>query len=190
MAARSSLSLRLPSTPPALWSARTPPATAVQREAAPSVPPEISGSAAHGWRGTSHIPETDLSWKETHRSRSRPSRAALYSLHLTPMRPTTRLELLIPLEDNNGVPFPNVAFADFEDSLISIAGGFTRHGDVEGAWKAPDGHVMRDRSRSYVVTVPEKLTDHAASSINRYVRRQFRQQAAFVEALSARAVAF
>ena len=190
MAARLFLSLKLPSPPPALWSARTPPATAVQREAAPSVPPGIPGSAAHGWRGSSHVPETDLSWKETHRPRSRPSRAALYSLHLTSMRPTTRLELLVLLEDNDGVPFPDTAFADFENFLVTTAGGFTRRGDVEGAWKAPDGRVMRDRSRSYVVTVPENLTDRAASSINRYVRRQFRQQAAFVETLPARAVAF
>ena len=106
------------------------------------------------------------------------------------MRPTTRLELLIPLVDNDGVPFADPAFADFEDFLITAAGGFTRRGDVEGAWRSPDGRVMRDRSRSYVVTVPEDITDRAASSIDQYVRRQFRQQAAFVETLPARAVAF
>ena len=106
------------------------------------------------------------------------------------MRDTTRLELLVPLADNDGVPFSNSAFASFEAFLVDTAGGFTRRGDVEGAWKAPDGRVMRDRSRSYVVTVPEHLADHVASAIDHYVRRQFRQQAAFVESLPARAVAF
>lgn len=190
MAARSPLSLRLPSTPPALWSARTPPTTPARREAALSGSVGTRGTAAHGWRGTSHITESTLSWKEAPRPRSRPSRAASYPIPHTPMRPTTRLELLIPLADNDGVPFPDTSFADFEDFLVTTAGGFTRRGDVEGAWKSPDGHVMRDRSRSYVVTVPENLTDRAASSIDQYVRRQFRQQAAFVETLPARAVAF
>jgi hypothetical protein len=190
MVALQSLSLRLPSPPPALWSAHTPPAVAARREEAPSVPFEISGSAVYGWRGTSHISESNLSWKEAPRPRSRPSRAASYSLPLTLMRQTTRFGLLIPLVDNDGVPFADTAFADFEDFLITTAGGFTRHGDVEGAWKSPDGRVMRDRSRSYVVTVPENFTDRTASSIDQYVRRQFRQQAAYVETLPARAVAF
>jgi hypothetical protein len=106
------------------------------------------------------------------------------------MRDTTRLELLLPLADNDTVPFSDAAFAAFEDFLVQLAGGFTRRGDVEGAWRAPDGRVMRDRSRSYAVTVPEHLTDRVASSIDHYVRRQFRQQATFVETLPARAVAF
>ena len=185
-------SLRLRSTPPALWPAGTPPTAGARPEGKTFALDGIDRKALHGWRGTRRRTnnESTLSWKEALGPKTRHSLAALYSLPLTPMRDTTRLELLVPLADNDGVPFSNSAFASFEAFLVDTAGGFTRRGDVEGAWKAPDGRVMRDRSRSYVVTVPEHLADHVASAIDHYVRRQFRQQAAFVESLPARAVAF
>lgn len=190
--ARLSQSLRLLSPPPALWPARTSPTDARHLERETSAPDGIGRKAGHGWRGTRHRTntETPLSRKEALGPKARLSLAAWYPLPHTPVRDTTRLELLVPLADNDGVPFSDSAFASFEDFLVDTAGGFTRRGDVEGAWRAPDGQVMRDRSRSYVVTVPEHLTDRVASAIDHYVRRQFRQQAAFVETLPARAVAF
>lgn len=190
--ARLSQSLRLLSPPPALWPARTPPTDARRLQHESTVPDGIGRNADHGWRGSRHRTRTEftLSRKEALGPKTRLSLAAWYPLPHTPMRDTTRLELLVPLADNDNVPFSNSAFAAFEDFLVDTAGGFTRRGDVEGAWRAPDGQVMRDRSRSYVVTVPEHLTDRAASAIDHYVRRQFRQQAAFVETLPARAVAF
>ncbi len=169
-----------------------PPTVAVRLERETSVPDGIGRTAVHGWRGTRHLTftETPLSRKEALGPKTRLSLAAWYPLPHTPMRDTTRLELLLPLADNDTVPFSDAAFTAFEDFLVQLAGGFTRRGDVEGAWRAPDGRVMRDRSRSYAVTVPEHLTDRVASSIDHYVRRQFRQQATFVETLPARAVAF
>ena len=190
--AQLSQSLRLLSPPPALCPARTPPTDARRLQRETSVPDGIGRKAGHGWRGTRHRTNTGtpLSRKEALGPKARLSLAAWYPLPHTPVRDTTRLELLVPLADNDGVPFSDSAFASFEDFLVDTAGGFTRRGDVERAWRAPDGQVMRDRSRSYVVPVPEHLTDRVASAIDHYVRRQFRQQAAFVETLPARAVAF
>jgi len=193
--------LRLPSSPPARWSERTLPAAPARRRIATAVPPGDGGSANHGRRGTRQgrpatplrgrsSSEFDLTGKEAHASNAHLAPAAWYSFPKTPMRQTTRLELLLPLADNDGIPFPDAAFAAFEDFLVSVAGGFTRRADVEGAWRAPDGRVMRDRSRSYVVSVPVPIADRVASQIDQYVRRQFRQQAAYVESVPARAVAF
>lgn len=106
------------------------------------------------------------------------------------MRETTRLELLVPLSDNEGTPFPDATFAAFEDFLVRLAGGFTRRGDVEGAWRAPDGRVVRDWSRCYAVTVSEPIADRVASRIDHEVRRSFRQEATFLEHLPTRALAF
>lgn len=106
------------------------------------------------------------------------------------MQSHTRLELLVPLADNSGTPFADSTFAAFEDLLVNVAGGFTRRPDVEGAWKAPDGRVIRDRSRSYVVSVPDAVADRTASILDTQVRRRFRQEATFLESTPTRAVAF
>ncbi|MEO6326519.1 MAG: hypothetical protein ABIQ65_17985 [Thermoanaerobaculia bacterium] len=96
----------------------------------------------------------------------------------------------MPLADNDGVPFTDSTFADFEDSLVRLAGGFTRHGDVEGAWRSPEGRIHRDRSRAYVVSVPSSSVDRIASILDTEVRRRFRQEATFLEQLPTRAVSF
>ncbi|MEO7918222.1 MAG: hypothetical protein ABIT01_02065 [Thermoanaerobaculia bacterium] len=136
--------------------------------------------------------ENDLAWEEANRTTSvRPAFPAwTRSLTHTPVRSTFRLELLVPLADNDGVPFTDSTFADFEDSLVRLAGGFTRHGDVEGAWRSPEGRIHRDRSRAYVVSVPSSSVDRIASILDTEVRRRFRQEATFLEQLPTRAVSF
>ncbi len=106
------------------------------------------------------------------------------------MRHNTRLEFLVPILDNEGAPFPDTAFATFEDFLLDIAGGYTFRGQVDGAWRAPDGRVFRDTSRSYVTSISEARADEVAASIDHEVRRRFRQEATFLEQLPTRALAF
>jgi len=106
------------------------------------------------------------------------------------MRQTTRLEFLVPITDNEGAPFPDATFATFEDFLLDIAGGFTFRGLVDGTWRAADGRVFRDTSRSYAISVPEARAVDAAASIDNEVRRRFRQEATFLEQFPTRALAF
>lgn len=106
------------------------------------------------------------------------------------MRSNTRLEFLVPIADNDGVPFTDSAFTSLEDFLVGLAGGFTRRPDVEGAWEAPDGRIMRDRSRSYVLSVPDDVADRTATLLDTEVRRRFRQEATFLEITPTRAGAF
>lgn len=116
--------------------------------------------------------------------------ACVYFFPPIPMRDTIRTTLLIPKVGNDGVPFPDIAFATLEDVLLDLAGGFTRLGDVEGAWRAPDGTIMRDESRQYAVTLDAHLAEGAIREIDVFIREFFQQHAAFVEAVPMKATAF
>ncbi|HVE70684.1 MAG TPA: hypothetical protein VNI54_04890 [Thermoanaerobaculia bacterium] len=113
------------------------------------------------------------------------------SLTHAPMRSTMHVDILVPVADNDGRPFPPFAFETFEHFLTTLCGGFTRRGDVEGAWRSPEtGDVMRDRSRSYVVTLAAEEADGQVARIESFIRRYFRQEAAFLELIPTRATAF
>src|SRR5438552_2863387 len=66
-----------------------------------------------------------------------------------PLRETVSLDLLVPLADNEGVPFAESEFAAFEDRVVALTGGITRRADVEGIWRTPFGDLQRETSRSY-----------------------------------------
>jgi len=97
------------------------------------------------------------------------------------MRPTVHLDLLVPIRDNDGVPFTAADFDTFEDYLLGTVGGFTRRCDVEGAWRSPEGVTMRDRSRAYTLTLPEERAAMQMLLVSDYIKSRFRQEAAFVE---------
>ncbi len=106
------------------------------------------------------------------------------------MRNTIHTEVLVPVHGNDGRPFSPTAFERFEQFLLDLAGGFSRRGEVEGCWRAPDGNTMRDRSRSYVVTFDERDAEDGASRIDTYVQSNFDQLATFVELTPTRATVF
>ena len=134
-----------------------------------------------------HVFDHHLAWLETKPTDTAPRD----SLTLAPMRPMMHVDILVPLADNDGDPFPHTAFDTLEHFLTILCGGFTRRGDVEGAWRSPDtGTVMRDRSRSYVVTLPAEEADEQIARIESFIRRYFRQEAAFLELTPTRATAF
>lgn len=141
------------------------------------------------WQGRGAVlRDLDLVWQEgivTERVAPRDL------LTLALMRPTMHVDILVPLADNDGRPFPHTAFHTFEHFLATLCGGYTRRGDVEGAWQSPEtGTVMRDRSRSYVVTLPAEEADEQIDKIEVFIRRHFRQEAAFLELIPTRATAF
>lgn len=110
--------------------------------------------------------------------------------HPTPMRDTRRLDILVPVFDNDGLPFTDHDFLPLEDLLIRLAGGFTRRPDVTGVWQSPDGRVFRDSSRSYTVTVPIARAEDVATRLSRFIVDRFRQEAALVEATPTMATVF
>ncbi|HNX50762.1 MAG TPA: hypothetical protein PKL08_11390 [Thermoanaerobaculaceae bacterium] len=98
------------------------------------------------------------------------------------MRETRRLDLLVPVLDNDGRLFPEEDFSDFERLLVNVVGGFTRHPDVTGVWRNDSGRIFRDTSRSYAATVPVGRTTEVASLLHRFITDRFRQEAVMIEA--------
>jgi hypothetical protein len=159
--------------------------------------PAIGTAARHGateahrrerrGRGAVHDHDHHLaSWE------AMPSDTSLRAaLTPAPMRHTTHVDILVPVADNDSRPFPQSSFDTLEHFLTTLCGGFTRRGDVEGAWRSPEtGTVMRDRSRSYVVTLPVEETEEQIARIESFIRRFFRQEAAFLELIPTRATVF
>lgn len=106
------------------------------------------------------------------------------------MRNTVHLDVLVPLGGNDGHPFPASAFDQLEAFLLGLTGGFTRRGDVEGAWKSPEGRVYRDVSRAYALSLPEAEAERIAGSLDVYIRKHFGQEAAYLELVPTRATVF
>ncbi|HKO58893.1 MAG TPA: hypothetical protein VJ276_23705 [Thermoanaerobaculia bacterium] len=106
------------------------------------------------------------------------------------MRQTVHLDILVPLADNEGRSFPLGLFEYFEALLLDVAGGFTRRGDVEGMWRSPDGHVFRDHSRAYALTLLENDTDNTVAAVDSFIRDQFHQEDTFLELVPTRAASF
>lgn len=111
-------------------------------------------------------------------------------MHNTTLRPTVSLEVLIPITDPEGRPFPDSFYVAFEQRIVNLTGGITRRADVEGVWRAPSGEVMREFSRSYGTTVDEGIAARIATDIDRIVRTQFRQIASFIQATPTTATVF
>lgn len=107
------------------------------------------------------------------------------------MRSTVHVDILVPLADNDGRPFPHAAFQTFENFLAILVGGFTRRGDVDGAWRSPkSGELLRDRSRAYAITLDAAVAKEQIPRIDSFIRRYFRQEAAFLELIPTRATQF
>jgi hypothetical protein len=116
--------------------------------------------------------------------------ATIPLINSLPMRPTVHLDLLVPIRDNDGVPFTDADFDTFEDYLLGTVGGFTRRSDVEGAWRSPEGVTMRDRSRAYTLTLPEERAAMQMLLVSDYIKSRFRQEAVFVEQIPTLAAEF
>jgi hypothetical protein len=149
-----------------------------------------------GWRtrptaAVQHNSVPHLSWTKGRSSQSRTSHASFPHAPMpTSLRPTVSLDLLVPLADNEGVPFPDSLFAAFEHRVVALAGGITRRGDVEGIWRTPNGTMQRERSRSYVTTVDAAVVERVASDLDVLLRTTFRQIASFIQATPTTATVF
>ncbi len=186
--------LKIP-TPPDLWGARTPRLRRGGTVRAHHALPRTSTTATHVRRGSGLSRSTEsrlLGWERSATVERFQTFADLAVNSLTPtaMRSTQRLDFLVPVSGNDDQPFSEASFAAFEDLLVNVAGGFTRRGDVTGAWRSPSGQLFRDRSRSYSVTVPADRAEAVASTLHRVITDQFRQEAVLIEATPTLSAAF
>jgi hypothetical protein len=91
--------------------------------------------------------------------------------------------MLVPVADNDGDTFPEVAFDLFEEVLIARFGGFTRYpGSAVGGW-VDSGRVYRDATRVYAVVVRSVMDGGHIGEVVRFAKAHFRQEAIFVRYL-------
>ncbi|MEO8378178.1 MAG: hypothetical protein ABI779_00815 [Acidobacteriota bacterium] len=181
--------LKLPATPPHVAGARTSVAALLLADGA-AARRDSTGARPSPRRGRDAVLSFDfhLARKETNAIVTAASRDFLIP---APMRTTTRVDILVPLADNDGRPFLATTFHTFENYLATLCGGFTRRGNVEGVWRSPEtGTIMRDRSRSYVVTLAAEAAEEQIAQIESFICRYFRQEAAFLELTQTRATVF
>lgn len=84
---------------------------------------------------------------------------------------------LIPLGNNDGVPFMRHDFAELESRLLASFGAWTVTGEVEGEWRSDSGRVFRDRSRRYVVALQSIRQVAALVSVLDWALARFEQEA-------------
>jgi hypothetical protein len=106
------------------------------------------------------------------------------------LRETVSLDLLVPLADNEGIPFSEAQFVAFERHVAGLTGGVTRRGDVEGIWLSPTGEFQREKSRAYVTSVAATDAARIALELDSLIRSSFRQLAAFIQVTPTRATVF
>ena len=97
-----------------------------------------------------------------------------------PPRSSTRLRVLVPEADNNGIPFPPEDYARFEAFGLDTAGGITERGRARGLWQ-DNGKTYVDTHREYDIIVPRHRARQVTGAIVEYVRKAFRQRAVYVE---------
>lgn len=69
-------------------------------------------------------------------------------------------KFLIPVvRDGSKEPHEQNRWWVLEEMLSDIGGGFTDEGEVQGQWRDPAGKIIKDRSRKFVIGLPEDKKD-------------------------------
>ncbi|HEX2206113.1 MAG TPA: hypothetical protein VHG93_00405 [Longimicrobium sp.] len=93
------------------------------------------------------------------------------------------IEILLPLRDNEGTPFPRAALDRVRHELTERFGGVTAHlrAPAAGAWKDDEGGVARDDV--VIVEVMAHDVDRAWwSGYRRELESRFRQEEILIRA--------
>jgi hypothetical protein len=93
------------------------------------------------------------------------------------------VELLLPLRDNDGKPFPREMLDGVRHALTERFGGVTAHlrAPAAGAWKDDDGDVERD-DVVIVEVVDEDLDRAWWAGYRRTLESRFRQDVILIRA--------
>ena len=94
------------------------------------------------------------------------------------------IQLLLPLRDNTGTPFPREAFERVRHELTERYGGVTAYlrSPASGVWKDDQGALARDEVVMVEVVV-ETLDQPWWSAYRRELEGRFRQRQVLVRAL-------
>jgi len=90
-----------------------------------------------------------------------------------------RYLFVVPEQLPSGAP-SDPQRAELEGWLVERAGGFTEIEGVRGGWRAPDGSVVTEGNRLYLVTVGEHPR-RFRSEVRARVIEDFDQQEAYIE---------
>jgi hypothetical protein len=94
------------------------------------------------------------------------------------------VQLLLPLRDNDGVPFPRTAFEQVRAELAERYGGVTAYlrSPASGVWRDEGGEVARDEVVMVEVMV-ERLERPWWAAYRRTLEERFRQSELVARAL-------
>jgi hypothetical protein len=95
------------------------------------------------------------------------------------------VEILLPLRDNEGNPFPRAHFAKVRAELVERFGGVTAHlqAPAQGIWKDEEAGTV-DRDEIVVIEVmAESLERDWWKGYREELRRRFRQEELVVRAM-------
>jgi hypothetical protein len=94
------------------------------------------------------------------------------------------VQLLLPLRDNEGVPFPRIAFEQVRAELTERYGGVTAYlrSPASGVWMDVGGEVARDEVVMVEVMVA-RLERRTWAEYRRVLEERFRQAELVVRAL-------
>jgi len=95
------------------------------------------------------------------------------------------VQLLLPLRDNHGTPFPREAFVRVRAELTARHGGVTAYlrAPASGIWRDEQGTVAQDEVVMIEVVVAD-LDRAAWSAYRRELETRFRQSEVLVRALA------
>ena len=94
------------------------------------------------------------------------------------------VQLLLPLRDNDGAPFPRIVFEQVRAELTERYGGVTAYlrSPASGVWKDEEGEVARDEVVMVEVMVG-RLERRWWADYRRVLEERFRQAELVVRAL-------
>ncbi len=88
--------------------------------------------------------------------------------------------ILIPCEAPCGVAEVAAALRYAEAFMLSTAGGFTRHGVVDGHWRAPNGDVVREQVFHYECAVDWNSMSHPMRHLARELATRLQQECIYL----------
>jgi hypothetical protein len=93
------------------------------------------------------------------------------------------IQMLIPVLDNDGVPFSPEEHEAFELKAAELVGGFSRYqGETLGGWYF-EGRLYRDRTRVYGLAVEGLAGGAKVLELAAFAKAHYRQEAIFLRYL-------
>ena len=92
------------------------------------------------------------------------------------------IKVIIPKADNNGQPFTEGHHEAFEGFILSLFGGITRLGEVEGSW-LDGGVTYHDASRLYLIALDSITQGGDLKRVVEFAKMHYQQEAIFIRYL-------